>query len=282
MRASTCASLTALFCVLPAIPASAALIAADSFNAQPGAALQGQGGGTGFSSPWMPGAFNASITNNYTTNAGSLSYPGLATSNGSVSATATNAISGLTRTLSTPLGTVGTTDYFSILLRPDGPVTGGTFNNFFGLYLNASNGNDQFFGKPGNGPTGFYDLEDRGGTDQYNTGTMAVTGQTALLVLRIDFLASGINRETLYVNPTVGAPEPYLGAVKQDEPIGLITGVTLYSTGAFTADEIRIGTTFADVVPAATVPEPSSLGLCVIFGAAGLGVARIRRHRLNA
>ena len=84
---------------------------------------------------------------------------------------------------------------------------------------------------------------------------MVQTGQTVLLVLRVDFFA-GIDRLTLYANPTPGAAEPFLGAVKQDRDLGTVTGLTLYSTGAFSVDEIRVGTTFADVVPTAAVPEP--------------------------
>ena len=255
----------------------AALIAYDGFAYQPGTLLAGQSGGFGFANAWAPGGFNTSISNNYTIGTGSLSSGTLATSGNSVSATATNALSGLTRSLSTGLGDSGTTSYISILMRPNGPVTGGTFENFYGMYLTSSVGSDAFIGKSGNGPTTFYDLEDRGGTDQYNTGVMAQTGQTVLLVLRIDFIA-GIDRLTLYANPTPGATEPFLGAVKQDRDLGTVTGLTLYSTGAFSVDEIRVGTTFADVVPTVAVPEPTSLALLCLGGFTSWGGVTIRRR----
>ena len=96
----------------------AALIAYDGFNYQPGTLLASQSGGMGFANPWTPGGFNTSISNNYTIGGGSLSSGSLATSGNSVTASATNALAGLTRSLSTDLGAPGTTSYFSILYDP--------------------------------------------------------------------------------------------------------------------------------------------------------------------
>jgi hypothetical protein len=56
---------------------------------------------------------------------------------------------------------------------------------------------------------------------------------------------------TLYVNPVPGDSEPTSGAVKSDLDLGVVSAVGIYSTGGFAVDEIRIGTTFADVTPAA-------------------------------
>jgi hypothetical protein len=260
--------------------ARAGLIAADSFNYQPGSTLLGQNGGTGFSGPWAAGGFNATFSSNYLVGSSSLADGNLTTSGGHVATSATSAIAGITRALSTQLGAAGTTDYVSILLRPDGPLTGGTFNNYFGLYLNSSTGNDVFFGKPGNGPITDYDVESRGGTLQADSGVAAVTGQTVLLVLRADF-AAGIDKFTLYVNPTPGGTEPLSGTVKQDTDIANVSGLTLYSTGAFSADEIRVGTTYADVVPIspAAVPEPASIVLVATAGLMGIGYALRCRKR---
>ena len=119
---------------------------------------------------------------------------------------------------------------------------------------------------------GDYVVESRGGNGQADSGIAAVTGQTTLLVLRADF-TSGIDKFTLYVNPTPGGAEPLAGAGKQDVDIGAVTGLTLYSTGAYSVDEIRVGTTFADVVP--TVPEPSSV-IMLAIGVGGLAAFRRR------
>jgi hypothetical protein len=241
--------------------ARADVVTYEPFNYTPGTPLLGSNGGSGFASPWAAGGFNASIFTNYTVAAGSLPYPALATSGDRVTTSEQQAISGLTRSLATPLGTPGTTDYISVLLRPEGTVGAGALGGFFGLYLNASTttpnlSQDLFLGKPGIFDQ--YDIEDRGGTNRHLSTVTATAGTTALLVLRMDFTA-GIDKFTLYVNPTPGAPEPTAGVVKQDSDVGTIAALTLYSTGAHSLDEIRIGTTYADVVPLAAVPEPASL-----------------------
>ena len=190
-----------------------------SYTSVGAALVASTGSGTGFSDTWHAGGFNASISNNYTIAAGSLSDANLVTAGNSITTLAQSALSGATRDLSPTIGTAGTTTYFSVLLRPDGTTTGGTFNNFYGLYLNSSVGNEVFFGKPGNGPIANYDVETRGGSQQYDSGIAAVTGKTTLLVLRADFTA-GIDKFTLYVNPTPGGFEPVTGTVKADTDIG--------------------------------------------------------------
>ncbi len=262
--------------------AQAGLTAYDSFSDTPVGAplIATSNSGTGFTGPWHPGGFNASIFANYTIANGSLSDGSLLTAGNSVSTAAQQAISGLSRDLATPLGAAGTTAYLSVLLRPEGVLDAGAFGGFFGLYLNASTNapgvsNDVFIGKPGTSDA--YVVEDRGGTNRHLTNATATVGQTVLLVLRADF-TSGIDRFTLYVNPTPGGAEPLSGTVKQDSDVGTISSLTLYSTGAFSVDEIRIGTTFADVVPAA-VPEPSSLVLVALGGIGAFGAARMRTSR---
>jgi hypothetical protein len=274
----TVAWLTLAVLTLGGSQAQAGLLASENFNYAAGSTLLGQNGGSGFSGAWVAGGFNSGISSNYLVNGASVPYDGLATGGGSVSTSATNVIAGITRALSTQLGAAGTTDYVSVVLRPDGALSGGTLNNYFGLYLASSLGNDVFFGKTGGGSVGDYVVESRGGALQHDSGVAAVTGQSVLLVLRADF-TSGIviDKFTLYVNPTVGGAEPATGTVKQDTDIGNVTGLTIYSTGAFSIDEIRVGTTFADVVPAA-VPEPSSLAM-VVLGGLGLAGASLAAHR---
>jgi hypothetical protein len=75
-----------------------------------------------------------------------------------------------------------------------------------------------------------------------------VVGHTALLVLKAQFL-TGNDVFTLYTNPKPGGAEPSSGAVKSDVDLGSVSKIGIYSSGAFSVDEIRIGTTYEDVVP---------------------------------
>lgn len=270
--------------------ARAELIAYDPFDAVPGLPVLGQDGGVGFAGPWEPGGFNAGDNLSYVVQPGSLSYPGLATSaNHAETGANQTMLQGVTRTFNSPLDATNSTIYLSVLLRPDGVLNEGAFNGYFGLYLNGGLSNDLqddlFIGKPGADAINDYVVEHRGGFGQVSSGVNAVVGETALLVLRADFQA-GNDRFTLYVNPTVGAGEPSSGAVKIDLDLFNVTGLTLYSTGAHAVDEIRVGTTYADVVPPAgrpgeAVPLPAAVwGGLALMG--GVGASRWRRARLRA
>ncbi|MEM7314270.1 MAG: hypothetical protein AAF497_14065 [Planctomycetota bacterium] len=72
------------------------------------------------------------------------------------------------------------------------------------------------------------------------------------MVLKSEF-ENGADTFSLYVNPTPGGPEPVVADAVSFASVSNVLGLTLYSTGAFSSDEFRIGETFADVVP---VPEP--------------------------
>lgn len=225
--------------------------------------------GTGFSGPWAKGGFNA-LAAGYTTQDPSLLYvtgqgnagnegtsqnggygnAGLSSSGGSVRGGAFASINGAVRSLSKTLGADYSTVYVSFLVQPQGTVGDGTFDGFFGLTLNGSLGNELFIGKPGGGATTEYAMENRGGAGQVASGVPTVAGRTALLVVKAQFLP-GADMFTLYVNPRPGSTEPTAGVVKSDLDLGTVSALGIYSTGAFTIDEIRVGTSFSDVTPAA-------------------------------
>jgi hypothetical protein len=262
--------LAGITCLCP-LATEAALLAYDGFDYAPaGSDLLGNSGGFGFSTPWRPGGFNASINTNYDVQSGSLSFGGLVTSGNRVQTNAVTAIAGLTRDLLTPLGVPGTTRYASFLLRPEGQLHGGAFNGFFGITLEQPLEPELFVGKAGGGAIDRYVLEDRGGSQQVASATAPVVGETVFLVLRARFTA-GNDEFTLYVNPVPGGPEPGAGLVKNNSNLNTASGLTLYSTGAFSIDEFRLGETFADVTP---VPEPASVLL-----AAWIAVAALRARR---
>lgn len=205
-------------------------------------------GGIGFSGPWTQGGFNVAASG-YVANPVSLSFPSLeASAFGSISGDAFPAINGAIRNLAQPLGADDTTVYLSFFLRPDGTLNQGVFNGFFGVTLKGSLFNDLFIGKPGGGALGQYVLETRGGSGQVPSGTSTDVGETALLVVKAQF-QSGNDLFTLYTNPKPGESEPSSGAQKSDLDLGTVSTIGIYSTGAFTVDEIRIGTAYEDVVP---------------------------------
>jgi hypothetical protein len=202
-------------------------------------------GGSGFAGPWKPGGFNA-FASGYVPLDRSLCKARLRSDGGSVSGAAFEQINGAIRDLAQPLGT-GTV-YLSFLVQPQGTLHEGVFNGFFGVTLNGSLGNELFIGKPGGGALAQYVLENRGGFGQVPSGVSAKTGRTTLLVVKAQFLP-GNDVFTLYVDPALNKPEPASGTVKSDLDLGTVAHIGIYSTGAFTVDEIRIATTYADALP---------------------------------
>jgi hypothetical protein len=91
-------------------------------------------------------------------------------------------------------------------------------------------------------------METRGGTGQIASGIPTVVGQTTLLVVKAQ-LQGANDVFVLFVNPTPGADEPGSSLVKTDLNLLFVSRIGIYASGAFAIDEIRIGTSFADVVP---------------------------------
>jgi Zn-dependent metalloprotease len=209
------------------------------------------GGGIGFNGPWTTGGFNVGAEGGvgFSHQTNSVAPETLARSGGALRASARQELGGRVRTLATPLGADGTTAYVSLVLQPDGVLGQGVFNGFFGLTLNGSNGDDLFVGKPGDGALGRWVLERRGGADQTASAAPGPeSGSPTLLVVRCEFRA-GVDRFVLHVNPAPGAPEPADGIELSSFDLGSVQQVGLYATGAFIADELRIGRTFEQVVP---------------------------------
>ncbi len=263
--------------------ARAALMGSDSFSGTAGQTLAGMSGGTGFSDAWHAGNLGPDNSANYVVQSTSLDGGIVPTSGGRVASLAQYSLgSGLTRDLATPMGTPGTTYYMSMLLRADGTLNEGASGGFFGVLLNASTttpalSQDLFIGKTGSGSFG---LEDRGGNNSHLSTTTAAIGVTDFLVVKAQFNASGADTFTLYVNPT--ATDMGTGVVKQDSYLGMVNSLSIYSTGAFSLDELRVGASLGDVMPAGeaiAVPEPASV-VMLSLGGLGLAVAaRVRRTR---
>jgi hypothetical protein len=253
---SHCGCLLPVILLLLSLPdkPAAQTLASETFSySPPGADLLGQAGGTGFIGAWVPGGFNASIHDSYDVAAGSLVFEELAVNGNRMQTASTNAIAGLSRALAVPIaaGDVATL-YFSLLLRTEGALGQGAFNGFFGAYLDGSGRGgdaDLFVGKPGSEVVGQWVIEDRGGSGQVQSGVPPVVGETVFLVVRAD-LQPGVDTFTLYINPDPCQPEPAAGTVKSDLDLGDVMALVIYSTGAFSLDELRLGSSFAEVVQA--------------------------------
>jgi len=250
--------------------------ASDSFE-YPTGSLNGDAGGTGFSGAWNSTGANVTSPG--------LAYPGLATAGNAVTFTpaGTNTNATASRALATTFGADGTTVYISFL---DQATNAGS--RFLGLSL--------FSGSPTAGGTEQLFIGKLNGTNTFGItgGGSSASSQTSsstlsLLVARIDFV-TGPDTVTLYVNPTVGAPEPTAAATLTGVNIGTFNDLRLAagagnSTGATTSvtgimDELRLGNTFASVTPAAA-PEPSQFAALAI-GIFGLGAIAIRARKRQA
>jgi hypothetical protein len=271
-----------LLLVASGSPAVAQVIAYDGFNYAAGANLNGLNGGSGWGNAWSEPSFGTGDPNDLvpeTIQTGSLTFGSLVTSGNRV--VTGGKFSYDIRLLGAPLGTTGTTRYASFLIRRDvagtDPVNNGP--DYGGLVFADENPNSLFVGKPGGGTVGNYALENNGGTSQVASSRPEVLGTTALLVVRFDF-AAGNDTFRLYVNPAPGGTEPAVAdATKSNLDLGSFVGVSM-STGAantWSIDEIRIGSTFADVV--VPVPEPGSIVLTLGGGLALLWRRRRSRRR---
>lgn len=244
----------------------ATLIAYEGFDYTASQSVAGLSGGTGWSGAW--GSVAGGTIN--VTSPGS-TYPGLETAGNGVTVTPTSGLTSTSRSFATiNSGTV----YFSVLMDN---TNGGT--RVLGMRLFNNSTEVAGVGSP-NGVTTWSTW--LGSTIKSSTVSTASNVPT-VLVLRVDFNAVG-NQEKirLYVNPTPGAAEPvtanaeYTGDViaainKIDLIAGYSNGVQTTAIGTF--DEVRIGTTWADVTPQA-VPEAASaavLGSCA-------GVALLARR----
>lgn len=216
----------------------------DGFGNGPLADLANSAGGTGWTGPW----FDAGTDPTGLATVG-LDYAGLATTPG---AAVTPAASGV-YPMSTyqrafaapPTGT--NVIYVSFLLREDA-LAGGFGGLTFGQYPYAMNVG---------APPGFYTY---GLMMSQGLGDVAskplVLGETTLVVVKIATNAAVAGTSySLYLDPTIGSPEPSFAAATFS--LGMLqtlpTSLRIDNGTGFTTDEIRVGTTWSSVLP----PGPS-------------------------
>ena len=264
--------------LLAASPAHAALIAYEGFDYASGTDILGQSGGTGWAAGSSWSGYDPSVTWPGVVSSSGLSYGSLAIQ-GNALTTATTPGPKLSSSAiywrNLPqFGQEGTTLYVSFLFRPE---TG--YGYYGGVNLTDDIGRGIYVGKSGAVGYNNYGLE--GPLGVIDSSSVPVTaGETVFIVLKAQFLA-GNDIYSIFINPALDGAESAAvpSAVKTNfDPANPLFGTTFQfnNYGYYTIDEIRVGTTYADVMPTA-VPEPTSLSLFAVGFAALAGRTRFTR-----
>jgi hypothetical protein len=245
-------------------PPSGTLLAADSFSGAAGT-LHNASGGSGWGGTWQIQHGDTSVPG-YNLASGSLSYSTLAVSGN-------NAIGGdsyqtagraFNTSSSGPFGSYlsngliganGSTLYLSALLRKDvandEELSLTLHYDTIVTYPNPALVSVGYFGSASNnGTTRYWSL--KVGSTVYRTNVPITAGQTALLVLKLDFAAS--STASLYVNPgSLGGSAPSTPNVQGTTTSSLaFRSLAFYGGNGFNQsalDEIRVGSSFAAVTP---------------------------------
>jgi len=240
------ASATALF----TLPARAVLLAYEPFDYPEGELLMGKNSGLGFADSWTPGSGRSSDA--FAMQAGKLTFRNLAvrgtnhlSADGVLTGTAGSAA--LRRMLVQPLGSANTKAYLSFLFRPDVDPPDVTGIRSAGVVIGGGRASAELsVGR--SGTENDYLMQQPGGGGRVGVGLEPRVGETVFIVVKMEF-RQGPDRFTMFLNPTPGEKEPVIGAVKYDLDVELADTVRLFSFGACSLDEIRLGTTWADVTP---------------------------------
>ena len=165
--------------------------------------------------------------------------------------------------------------YYSFLFDPLAVDSG---NNYF-TALNPSTTAPGGSGDAINAyyyPTGKIELRAAAQSATAGTGSALTIGTTYLIVEEIDLTAK---TASLWIDPTLGGSPPTATASLSGITATAVDDVgfkTTSATGAYVIDNLLIGTTWADVTPAA-VPEPSTVMMVVSGLGLMFGLARRRR-----
>ena len=227
---------------------------------------------TGWTGGWAVGAsFNSSVS------ATGLAYSdgsnNLVTDGGSIFAAANSRVG---RGLSAP-ATSSTTStlYMSLLFQLDGTVGYNAFEMHDGGFADTDRTIQLGVGGAGEPATNAGDFGLK-----VNNSSIADLGtadnNTNLFVVKFNFSNTGSGDSlSVWRNPTLGGAEPTADATLSGFDLTFDrTTIARFGNGTTNLDELRFGTSFADVTP---IPEPSSALL--IFLASVLGVASRRRRR---
>ena len=239
MHRAMIASMTLVLAVM-AGQAQASLLAVDTFNYTAGAAVDGLNGGTGWGGAWTSDV------------PWSVTSPGLTVASLKIAspdnAVACNSSTTVNKTISRPLSSAQTNGvrYLGVLLRYNsGSEQGG--------YVSVVNGTSWGFKIGWSIKGGYWNITGGGsGANSWgttvNTTIPVVAGQAVLAVVKVNIDTKAIS---LYINQaTEGTPDATTTASR----FGMLSvSSRMNNGGTSNVDDIRIGTTYADV---AAIPIP--------------------------
>ena len=236
----------------------AAAFISEPFDYSVGETLNGSSGGIGFLDAWTEGSYTGDYDLVGTGNLVTRTLP--ASGNSLLTQAPTQFYSEDDRSLAPAIqGTPGSTIYVSFLMRKDGNGTAGS--DYFGLALFQAGAGKPglFIGDPGDNDFYSIGLVGSGVGLVSSTVTSAVSSTPTFLVVKITF-ALGNDTFQLFVNPDPAKGEPTTAsATKRDLDLTDIESIAIISgaNAVWSADEIRIGASYADVVPTIAAPTPT-------------------------
>ena len=228
----------------------AALIAYDGFNYPMGQTVVGQNGGTGWSGGYAQNVGNSAAAYSEVSDIAS-SFPNLSSSGNQLHLNGTSApggSEGVYRNLASSYSTAGNVYWISVLLQIDNGVSA----SYAGVSLFSGTTEDFFFGQRNGSST--WGFEQHAGADA-SSSVSAASSADGLLVVELD---GNTHMASLFINPTsLGGSAPNTA----DRTL-TFTDFTFNRIRAqagnenLDVDELRFGTTYADVTP---VPEGATV-----------------------